>query len=586
MVDYLFHVLILIGIFSILGVTFNFVVGYGGIMSLAHAVFFGVGAYTSALLAIHWRLVYPVTLIGGIFLAGLTGAFFIVLLRKLRGDYLIIATLGLQLAVSNVFLNWKSVTHGDVGLVGIPRPEFLWFQIATKGSYLILTIILAAICFTIIWWLVSSPFGRTLRTIRDDEVGAQSLGKNIPSYRVTTFALSAAIAGIAGSLYGHYICYINPLDFTVHDSVMILIIVIFGGLGNIWGVIPGSIFLVALPEALRFIPMVSIYVPQLRIIFFSVALLLIIYFRPQGLLGERLLFSRPSGGEKPTKLDDPGSRLILQSQKLVSFLAEDKGKPQDSNRPVMKVLHLSKNFGGLKAVNDVSFAIMAGKDITGIIGPNGAGKTTLFDLICGYLSTEQGEVYIKEQNVTKLSPHEIARLGVGRVFQNLHLFGQMSTLDNVIAAMQKPSEDENLIGMFISAPTLYRQNKLYREKGNYILECLGLADRRNEMAGKLSYAEQKLLAIARLLASECDFFLLDELASGLDSSSMHALTKLLRGIAESGRTVCLVEHNLDFVRETVDNVLFLDQGRLIAEGRTEQIVSDKKLAQIYFGSVQ
>ena len=120
MVDYLFHVLILIGIFSILGVTFNFVVGYGGIMSLAHAVFFGVGAYTSALLAIHWRLVYPVTLIGGIFLAGLTGAFFIVLLRKLRGDYLIIATLGLQLAVSNVFLNWKSVTHGDVGLVGIP----------------------------------------------------------------------------------------------------------------------------------------------------------------------------------------------------------------------------------------------------------------------------------------------------------------------------------------------------------------------------------------------------------------------------------------------------------------------------------
>lgn len=585
MVDYLFHILILIGIFSILGVTFNFVVGYGGIISLAHAVFFGVGAYTSALLAIHWRLVYPLALIGGILLAGLTGAFFIVLLRKLRGDYLIIATLGLQIAIGNVFLNWKSVTQGDVGVIGIPRPEFFGFQCTSKGSYLILTIILTAICFTMIWWLVSSPFGRTLKAIRDDEIGTQSLGKNIPSYRVTTFALSAALAAIAGSLYGHYICYINPLDFTVHDSIMILIIVIFGGFGNIWGAIPGSIFLVALPETLRFIPMVSIYVPQLRIIFFSVALLLIIYFRPQGLLGERLLISRPSIGEEPTTLDDPGSRLILQPQRLVSLFGQDGVNPQDSNLPIMKVSNLSKSFGGLKAVDDVSFAVMPGKEITGIIGPNGAGKTTLFNLICGYLRMDEGEVYIKEQNVTKLSPHKIARLGVGRVFQDLHLFGQMSVLDNVIAAIQKPSEDENLIGMFTSAPRLYRQNKLYREKGHYLLECLGLADRRNEMAGKLSYAEQKLLAIARLLASECNFFLLDELASGLDSSSIHALTKLLRGIAESGRKVCLVEHNLDFVRETVDNVLFLDQGRLIAEGRTEQIVSDKKLAQIYFGGV-
>jgi ABC-type branched-subunit amino acid transport system ATPase component len=284
-------------------------------------------------------------------------------------------------------------------------------------------------------------------------------------------------------------------------------------------------------------------------------------------------------------LDDPGSRLILQPQKLLSFLGGDREKLQDSNMPIMKVSHLSKNFGGLKAVDDVSFAIMPGKEITGIIGPNGAGKTTLFNLICGYLKTEQGEVYIKEQNATKLSPHEIARLGVGRVFQNLHLFGQMSALDNVIAAIQKPSEDENLIRIFTSTPKINQQNKQYKEKGHYLLECLGLSNRLNEIAGKLSYAEQKLLAIARLLASECDFFLLDELASGLDLSSMHALTTLLRGIAESGRTVCLVEHNLDFVRETVDNVLFLDQGRLIAEGRTEKIVSDRKLAQIYFGSV-
>lgn len=586
MVDYLLHILILIGIFSVLGVTFNLAAGYGGIFSLAHAVFFGMGAYTSALLTMHWKVAYPLALIGGVFLAGLTGALFIVLLRKLRGDYLIVATLGLQKAMTTLFLNWKAATQGEIGLIGIPRPEFFGLEITTKGGYIILTLLLSALCFLIIWWLVSSPFGRTLKAIRDDEMGAQSLGKNIPEYRVATFSLGAALAGIAGSLYAHYITFINPQDFTIYESITVMIIVIFGGLGNMWGAIPGSIFLVALPEALRFVPMVAVYVPNLRLIFFMVALILMLYLRPQGLLGERLLFSRASTREEDTKLVESMNRLTVQPQELIPFLEQGRVKFQYSDMPIIKVSHLSKSFGGLKAVDDVSFVINSGKEITGIIGPNGAGKTTLFNLICGYLRMDEGAVHFNGQNVTKLNPYQIARLGVGRVFQDLHLFRQMSVLDNVIVAIQKPWEDENMLSTFTSAPKVYQRSKQYRERALYLLEHVGLADRRNERAEKLSYAEQKLLSIARLLAFESKFLLLDELASGLDLSSMHALTQLLRGIAESGRTVCLVEHNLDFMKETVDNVLFLDQGRLIAEGPTKQIMSDKKLAKIYFGSIK
>ena len=418
MVDYGLHILIMIGIFAIIAVSYNLIMGYTGIISLAHAVFFGIGAYTSALLVLHLGVVFPIAMIASIFFTGIFGILFILLMRRARGDYLSIATLGLQIVVFNVFLNWKDVTGGEGGVMGIPRPEFLGLKFNSVLTYAILTVILCAVCFAVAWWIAQSGFGRVLKAIREDEISTQSLGKNTFQYKVTIFAVSAGLAAVGGSLYAHYQQFINPFSFHVHDAIMILIIVVVGGAGNLWGSLLGAFVLITLPEVLRFIPAASIFVAQIRVIIFSLALLLLIFFRPQGLLGE-YSFGAVLTRKESARLNERGISE-LQRQIVVSSQEGEVVKHRDLDRPILEVSNLSKSFGGIKAVDDLSFVIMPGK-VTGIIGPNGAGKTTLFNLICKYLTPDHGQVYFKGQNVTKLSPYKIARLGIGRSFQDLHI---------------------------------------------------------------------------------------------------------------------------------------------------------------------
>jgi branched-chain amino acid transport system permease protein len=583
MVDYGLHILIMIGIFAIIAVSYNLIMGYTGIISLAHAVFFGIGAYTSALLAVHWGAVFPIAMIVSILLTGIFGVLFILLMRRARGDYLSIATLGLQIVVFNVFLNWTDVTGGEGGVIGIPRPEFLGLKFSSVLNYALLTVILCAFCFVVAWWIAQSGFGRVLKAIREDELSTQSLGKNTFRYKVIIFAVSAGLAAVGGSLYAHYQQFINPFSFSVHDAIMILIIVVVGGAGNLWGSLLGAFVLITLPEALRFIPAASIFVAQIRVIIFSLALLLLIFFRPQGLLGE-YSFGAVLTRKESAKLNERGISE-LQRQRVTSSREGETEKYWDLDKPILEVSNLSKGFGGIKAVDNISFVIMPGK-VTGIIGPNGAGKTTLFNLICKYLTPDHGQVYFKGQNVTKLSPYKIARLGIGRSFQDLHIFGRMTVLDNILVALQDYRKDGNLLNIFIFARSAYQQDKRYREQGLQLLEGLGLIDKRDELAEELSYPEQKLLAIARSVATRAEVLIMDEVAAGLDPGSIQALSQLLRQLSENGKTVCLVEHNLDFVMSTVDTILFLDQGRLIAEGPPKQIVQDRKLAEIYFGGIR
>jgi|GEM_PF-88016 len=583
MVDYSLHILILIAIFAILGVSYNLIMGYTGIISLAHAVFFGIGAYASALLVVNLGIAFPLAMIVSIFFTGISGVLFIILMRKARGDYLAIATLGLQIVVFSIFINWSDVTRGEGGIVGIPRPEFWGFKFSSVLNYAILTMLLCAICFAVAWWTTHSIFGRVLKAIREDEICTQSLGKNVFSYKVTVFALSAGLAAVGGSLYAHYQQFINPFSFTVHDAIMILIIVVVGGAGNLWGSLLGAFILITLPEALRFIPAASIFAAQIRVILFSFVLLLLIFIRPQGLLGE-YRFGAVLTRKESAKLDEQGI-AELQRQMVVSSQEGERVKHWDLNKPILEVSNLSKSFGGIKAVEDLSFAIMPGK-VTGIIGPNGAGKTTLFNLICKYLTPDHGQVYFKGQEVTQLSPYKIARLGIGRSFQDLRIFGRMTVLDNILVALQDYQKDRNLLNLFIFARRAYQQDKQYRESGLHLLEGLGLIDKKDELAEELSYPEQKLLAIARSVATRAEVLMLDEVAAGLDPGSMQALSQLLRRLSENGKTICLVEHNLDFVLGTVDTIFFLDQGRLIAEGPPKQIVQDRKLAEIYFGGIR
>lgn len=584
MVDYVLHILVMLMIFCILGISFNFIMGYAGIISLGHAAFFGVGSFTSAVLMLRLGMPFPIALIGAIVLTSIFGAAFIWVLRKARGDYLVVMTLGLQVMVGCVFLNWN-LTGAEIGLTGIPRPELFGFRFDSPTSYVLLAGTLFAACLVFGWWIARSPFGRSLKAIREDELAAESLGKNVFWYKVVIFAISSGMAAVAGSMYAHYQQYINGYDFPIFISIFILIIVIMGGAGNFWGPLVGVLILVSLTEVLRLFPITTGISAQIREVIYGVALILLVYFRPQGVIGEYNFGALESRQER-ARLDQK-SLIQLQQQMTVTFLMGNESRLSDSSVPILQVSNLSKRFGGIEAVQDISFALQPGK-IVGIIGPNGAGKTTLFNLICGYLTPDKGEVCFKGRNVTNLAAHETALLGIGRSFQDLRLFRRMTVLDNIVVALQRPKQDETMFNTLVFAPKTYRKDMHYREQGCHLLDSLGLADRRNELAENLSFAEQKLLVVARLLASKAELLLLDELASGMDLESVHSLSELLKQLVQGGggKTICLVEHSLDFVRESVDTILFLDQGSLIAQGPPDDIVKDPKLAKIYFGSVK
>jgi ABC-type branched-subunit amino acid transport system ATPase component len=249
----------------------------------------------------------------------------------------------------------------------------------------------------------------------------------------------------------------------------------------------------------------------------------------------------------------------------------------------LEVQQLSIAFGGLKAVDGLSFTIPPGQ-VTALIGPNGAGKSTVFNLLTGHLRPDAGHALYRGVDLTRLAPFEVARLGIARSFQDVRVFSRMTVLENVVLVMQS-HESEALVG-WLGRRRGARGRADLRDDALALLEAFGLADRADERVANLSYAQQKLLVVVMLLAARQPFILLDELAAGLDHDSIIQFAQLVRRMLGSGKSICLIEHNLDFVWQTADRVLVLDQGRLIAEGTPEQIQSDERVAEIYFGQTR
>lgn len=247
----------------------------------------------------------------------------------------------------------------------------------------------------------------------------------------------------------------------------------------------------------------------------------------------------------------------------------------------MELKEVSKNFGGIRAVDRLSFSLEEGK-ISSLIGPNGAGKTTIFNIITGFLTPDEGAVYYRSKRMTGLPPHAIARSGVARSFQDLRLFNNMTVLDNVLLAMPD-QPGENVFRPFFTPKRVAAAEKANKDKALSLLEFVHLADKSGEIADDLAYGEQKLLAIARLLASEGNLLLLDEPTSGLDPNTVEAMLGLLRQLIDRGKTILLIEHNLNVVKEVSDWIVFLNFGQMVTSGRPEEIMSDPRLAELYFG---
>ena len=281
---YLIHLLILICIYIVLAVSLDLAVGFTGMLNMGHVAFFGIGAYASALLTMA-GLPYWVGLLAGAILAAIAGFVLSLPTSKLRGDYLALATLGFAFIVESFMKNWTSLTRGPLGIPGIPRPSFFGIVVSTQLGYLIFSFILMMICIIIISRIEGSPFGRLLEAVRDDETAAKTLGENVGKIKAIGLTVSAFFAGIAGSMYAHYISFIDPTTFSLLEVILLFSIIIVGGLGSSKGAIIGTIIIIILPEPLRFIGFPSSIIGPARQILYSLILLLIIYFKPKGLFG-------------------------------------------------------------------------------------------------------------------------------------------------------------------------------------------------------------------------------------------------------------------------------------------------------------
>lgn len=283
--EYLLHILVIAGIYIILTLSLNLIVGYTGLAALGHIAFACVGAYTSSLLALDCGISPWIGLVLGACNASLLGLVIGVPAIRLKGDYLALATFGFGVIVYSVSKNWVSLTRGPMGLPGIPKFSFFSFELQPVWTYLLLVTAFVFITAFVINRITDSPFGRVLKSIREDEVASLSIGKDVNRYKLIVFVVGAFFAGIAGSLYAHYITFIDPSSFTAMESIAVLLMVVFGGMGNIKGSFIGALVLVIFPEMLRFLGMPSSVAAPLRQMIYGLLLIVLMVKRPQGIIG-------------------------------------------------------------------------------------------------------------------------------------------------------------------------------------------------------------------------------------------------------------------------------------------------------------
>lgn len=574
--DYLYHILILVILYAILVQSLNLIMGYVGVISMGHAVFSGIGAYTAALISIHLGYNFLVGMAVGFVFSGLVGALLALPSLRVRDEYLIVFTVGFQMVVFEFMMTARGITQGQGGIPGIPPAEVLGISFHTPLRFLPLLGVMGVICFVIAWRVTHSPFGRVLKAIREDESASRALGKNTLFFKVLVFALSGGLAAITGSLMAHYISFISPFSFTIEVSVFIIVMVVLGGEANFWGPIMGAAILMGITEALRFVPGASSYIDAVREIFYGLILMLLMIFRPQGILPEYSKRARRIRIPEGLLPEESAPESRERSKGIRSPLEEE------NQGPILEIQGLSKSFGGLRAVADASLKLFP-RDITGLIGPNGCGKTTLFNMANGFMEPDQGAVYVRGKAVTGLAPYKLVTKGLARSWQDVRVFKEMTVLDNVMVA--RPNQiGENLFLLFLRPGRVAREERENDRAALEYLQLVGLLDKAGQLAGTLSTAEQKLVAIARLLATECPILFLDEPTSALDIDSVGRLIHLIQEIAvRKGKTILLVEHNLDVVRGLVKRAYFMSEGKILAEGDPEKLMADPKLAEVYFG---
>ena len=546
--DYMMHILVQTASYSIAVFGLTVVLGLCGQINLAQAAFFGFGAYAVGIGTADLHLNFWVALGMGAGVALAMGALLGMTTLRLGGHYLAMVTISFQQIITLIMVNWIAVTHGPDGVGNIKRPALF----ESAHAFLCLCVLAMALIGYIVWRLPQTPLGRSMRAVRDNELAAGVAGINVYRVKVAAFALSAVLGGIGGGFFAGGFAYVSPDQFSFAESIVFITMTLLGGVASPVGALIGTALLIVLPESLRFLKSV----PGLYLAIYGLSIILIIRYMPDGIWGffqhrVRRWFAPPPFADAPAELT----------------LA-----PAQADAPMaLEVLNLAKHFGGLKAVDDVSFSVRRG-EVHALIGPNGSGKTTTLNVLSGIYTGAAGRIVLAGRDLTLLPPHARTAAGMGRTFQNIRLFRSMTALENVIIGAEHPGND---IGEGHAALV---------ERARAALTFVGLEARAQELVTGFSYGHQRLIEIARALAGNPTLLLLDEPAAGLNSSEKLGLRDLLKRIAATGLTILIIDHDMTLVTEVADRITVLNFGRHIADGVAADVLRQPDVIAAYLGS--
>jgi len=579
---YFLNAMIIVYIYGTAAQAWNLLGGYGGQLSFGHAVFFGIGAYTSTLLLTQAGISPWIGMWAGAALAALLSFVVGYPTFRLRRHYFALATLALAEMVRILFLNWPLVG----GAVGLYLPVRLmnrsWAMLwNSKPPYYLLGLALFGLACALVMTADRTRLGVYLRTIDQDEDAAAALGIPGRRYKLLAIGLSAALTALAGSLFAQYILYIDPS--TVLDpsrSVLFAIMALLGGRGTVVGPAVGAGFLTLLSQyaggALGGLGRGYDYVV------YGLAIMFVAVYEPRGLVGLIARFHRQA---QPAPLSPAatggfaaGAAPVPSTRAAAASPAGPARDPVDPRPPLLEVAALSKRFGGLEALRNVSLVVRP-SEIVGVLGPNGAGKSTLFDCVTGFLAPSGGSVVLRRDGagrvLTGRPPFWIAQQGLARTFQLIRVFPGLTVLENLLAGQEHRGEP--LLDVFRASPP-----SVYERAGTF-LRLTGLEETRDAPAGELSYGQQKLLALAMALVRQPRLVLLDEPVAGVNLTVIERLKDHIRARNAEGVTFLIIEHNMEVLMELAGRLYFLAEGRLVTEGPPESIQRSEEVLSLYYG---